>query len=46
MFHVRAEEVSVLAKPAIRWPDLLGVDPDYFQVASVEEWLEANRGEA
>lgn len=46
VFHVRAEEVSVLAKPAIRWSDLFGIDPDYLEGAPAEEWLEANRGEA
>lgn len=46
VFHVRAEEVSVLAKPAIRWSDLFGIDPDYLEGASADEWLEANRGEA
>lgn len=46
VFHVRAEEVSVLTKPAIRWSDLFGIDPDYLEGASAEDWLEANRGEA
>lgn len=46
VFHVRAEEVSVLVKPATRWSDLFGIDPDYLEGASVGEWLEANRGEA
>lgn len=46
VFHVRAEDVTVLAKPAIRWSDLFGIDPDYLEGASAEEWLEANRGEA
>lgn len=46
VFNVRAEEVSVLTKPAIRWSDLFGIDPDYLEGASAEEWLEANRGEA
>lgn len=46
IFHVRAEEISVLAKPAIRWSDLFGIDPDYLEGVSTAEWLEANRGEA
>lgn len=46
VFHVRAEEVSVLTKPAIRWSELFGIDPDYLEGATAEEWLEANRGEA
>lgn len=46
VFHVRAEEVSVLARPAIRWSDLFGIDPDYLEGVSAEEWLEANHGEA
>ncbi|WP_404387844.1 hypothetical protein [Humibacillus xanthopallidus] len=46
VFHIRAEEVSVLTKPAVRWSDLFGIDPDYLEGASAEEWLEANRGEA
>jgi len=46
VFHVRAEDVSVLAKPEMRWSDLFGIDPDYTEGVPVEEWLEANRGEA
>ncbi len=46
VFHIRAEDVSVLAKPAISWSDLFGIDPDYLEGASAEDWLEANRGEA
>lgn len=46
VFHVRAEEVEVLVKPDVRWTDIIGMDPDYLEGASVEEWLEANRGEA
>ena len=46
VFHVRAEEVRALNKPAIRWSDLFGIDPDYLEGASAEDWLEANRGEA
>lgn len=46
VFHVRAEEVSVLAKPAMPWIDLFGIDPDYLEGASAEDWLEANHGEA
>jgi hypothetical protein len=46
VFHVRAEDVTVLAKPAMRWSDLFGIDPDYLEGDSAEDWLEANRGEA
>lgn len=46
VFHVRADDVRVLAKPNLRWVDLFGIDPDYTEGASISEWLEANRGEA
>jgi hypothetical protein len=46
VFHVRAEDVEVLVKPEARWSDLFGIDPDYLDGVSVENWLEANRGEA
>ena len=46
VFHVRAEGVEVLIKPEARWTDLIGIDPDYLEGASIEEWLEANRGQA
>lgn len=46
VFHVRAEDVSVLAKPELRWSDLFGIDPDYTEGVPADEWLEANRGEA
>ena len=45
-FHVRAERVDVLAKPAVRWSDLFGIDPHYTEDVPVDEWLEASRGEA
>jgi hypothetical protein len=45
-FHVRAEEASVLRKSRARWADLIGIDPDYLEGIPVDEWLEANRGEA
>lgn len=46
VFHVRTEDVRVLVKPDLRWVDLFGIDPDFTEGASTEEWLEANRGEA
>jgi hypothetical protein len=46
VFHVRAEGLDVLVKPEARWVDLFGIDPDYLGVSSIDEWLEANRGEA
>ena len=46
VFHVRAEEVRVLVRPAVSWIDLFGIDPDYLEGAPAEGWLEANRGEA
>lgn len=46
VFHVRAEEVSVLAKPKVRWSDLFGIDPEFTGDLTTYEYLEANRGEA
>lgn len=46
VFHVRAEALRLLIKPKARWADLYGIDPDYLEGASVEDWLEASRGEA
>lgn len=45
-FHIRAERIDVLSKPAIRWSDLFGIDPHYTEGVAVDEWLEAGRGEA
>ncbi|MCR6713135.1 MAG: hypothetical protein NVV57_10755 [Demequina sp.] len=45
-FHVRAERIDVLVKPTTRWVDLIGIDPNYLDGMSVDEWLEANRGQA
>lgn len=46
VFNVRAEEVEVLVRPAMRWTDLFGIDPGFTGDATTEEYLEANRGEA
>ena len=46
VFHVRAEDVDVLAKPDVRWADLFGIDPGFTGDATTEEFLEANRGKA
>ena len=46
VFHVRAEDVEVLVKPAARWVDLFGIAPNFTGGATVDEFLEANRGEA
>ena len=46
VFHVRAEAVEVLAQPSVRWSDLFGIDPDFTEGMSTEEWLEAQRGQA
>ena len=46
VFHVRAEGVEVLARPDLRWSDVFGSDPNFTGGTPVEEWLEANRGEA
>lgn len=46
IFHVRADEVAPLPTPRTRWADMLGAAPDYTGGASVDEWLEAHRGEA
>lgn len=46
VFHVRAEEVSPLAKPEVRWSDLFGIDPDFSGDLTTSRYLEVNRGEA
>lgn len=46
VFHVRAEDVSVLAEPQVRWSDLFGIDPGFTGDLATDEYLEANRGEA
>jgi hypothetical protein len=46
VFHVKADNVEVLVKPDVHWSGLFGIDPDYTEGATTEEWLEVNRGEA
>lgn len=46
VFKVRADEVEVLAEPAVRWRDMFGAAPGYTGGVPVDEWLEAHRGEA
>jgi len=46
VFHVKAEAVTTLVKPDLRWTDLIGIDPDYLEGTSIPDWLEAHRGEA
>jgi hypothetical protein len=46
VFHLRAESVNILTKPDVRWSDLFGMDPDFTGGSPVDQWLEANRGEA
>lgn len=46
VFKVRAEEVEILREPTLRWEDMFGAAPGYTGGTSVEEWLEAHRGEA
>lgn len=46
VFHVRAEEVSVVRKLTLKWTDLFGYDPDITGGRSVTQYLEAARGEA
>jgi len=46
VFQVRAEDVSVLVKPEVRWSDLFGIDPDFTGDLTTDEHLEAHRGEA
>lgn len=46
VFHIKAEAVDVLLKPELRWTDLIGIDPDYLEGASIRDWLEAHRGQA
>ncbi len=40
------DAAKVKARPEVRWVDLYGIDPNYTDGVPVEEWLEANRGEA
>ena len=46
VFKIRADEVELIAEPALRWVDLFGLAPDYTGDLSVDEWLETHRGEA
>lgn len=46
VFHVRAEEISPLAKPEVRWSDLFGIDPEFTGDLTTSEYLGVNRGEA
>ena len=46
VFHIRAEGVEVLTTPAVRWSDLFGIDPNFTGLADIDDFLEANRGEA
>lgn len=46
VFHIKAEEVEQLVQPTARWADLFGAAPGYTGDESVDEWLEAHRGEA
>lgn len=46
VFHVRADEVSTLAKPEVLWSQLFGIDPEFTGDLTTSEYLEANRGEA
>ena len=46
VFHVKAEGVQVLVTPDARWTDIIGMNPEYLRGVPVDEWLEANRGEA
>lgn len=46
VFHVRAEEVEVLARPDVRWSQLFGLDPGFTGDLTTGEYLEASRGEA
>lgn len=46
VFHVRADGVDVLARPAARWADLFGIAPDFTGGLGADEYLEANRGDA
>ena len=46
VFHLRAEGVEVLVTPDARWSDLFGIDPTFTGLATTEEYLEAQRGEA
>lgn len=46
VFHIRAEGVKDLRKPALRWTQLFGYDPEITEGMAVEEYLESSRGEA
>ncbi|WP_139982966.1 hypothetical protein [Nocardioides litoris] len=46
IFKVRASDVVPLRQATARWVDLLGIDPDYLDGMTADEWLEAGRGEA
>lgn len=46
VFHVRAEDASMLKRPQSRWADLWGIDPGFTGDLDAGTWLEANRGEA
>jgi len=47
-FFVSAEDIPAVeerSKP-LRWVDLFGIDPDFTEGVPIDEWLEAQRGEA
>jgi len=46
VFHVRAEEISPLARPEVGWSDLFGIDPEFTGDLTTSEYLEVKRGEA
>ncbi len=46
VFHIRAEELRVLATPQISWAELFGLDPDITGGLSVADYLETSRGQA
>lgn len=45
VFHVQADDVATIPRPAMRWVDLFGSARGITGGLSVEEYLEANRGE-
>ncbi|MBM9458452.1 hypothetical protein JK386_00885 [Nocardioides sp. zg-536] len=46
IFHIRADDIEPLAEPRIGWAEMFGTAPNYTGGVPVDEWLEANRGEA
>lgn len=46
IFHVKADEVQLLGETKSSWSELFGIDPNFTDGASIDDWLGAHRGEA